>query len=289
MESTWCDGRQTLWKFGCIFVCVTQGRSSRNFFRHCFSSLSTLFIIRVINVNIMYAWPPCIRFEEIERAATSGGKEKEDVSDIVAEENRKRKRKLEKKEKEKAAEKGKRYKDSFKFWVSPLVVPSVGPLVGPLLPLPFTVSIAVLFSFPSGFGLTLLWEIFTRWFVCFVVRLCGFFHYSGSTLNWRYHEHLIDPLLQQHSRAVRCGADPVRRCGFHFFTVCTTTLLPFFLRFFFYLSALLRDACTWWCFCTFVTFGNTKKIQIKSWIAPCDVDASWVTFPQRRQREVRLL
>lgn len=55
------------------------------------------------------------RFEEMERATTSIGKEKEDVSDIVAEENRKRKRKLEKKEKEKAAEKGKRYKDSFKF------------------------------------------------------------------------------------------------------------------------------------------------------------------------------
>ncbi|CAM9256131.1 unnamed protein product [Scytosiphon promiscuus] len=55
------------------------------------------------------------KFEEQERAAASGGKEKEDVSDIVAEENRKRKRKLEKKEKEKAADKGKRYKDSFKF------------------------------------------------------------------------------------------------------------------------------------------------------------------------------
>ena len=52
----------------------------------------------------------------MERAtAAGGGKGKEDVSDIVAEENRKRKRKLEKKEKEKAAEKGKRYKDSFKF------------------------------------------------------------------------------------------------------------------------------------------------------------------------------
>lgn len=37
------------------------------------------------------------------------------MSDIVAEENRKRKRKLEKKEKEKAGDKGKRYKDSFKF------------------------------------------------------------------------------------------------------------------------------------------------------------------------------
>ena len=46
---------------------------------------------------------------------TSGGNGREDVSDIVAEESRKRKRKLEKKEKEKAAEKGKRYKDSFKF------------------------------------------------------------------------------------------------------------------------------------------------------------------------------
>lgn len=55
------------------------------------------------------------RFEEQERAAASGGKQKEDVSDIVAEENRKRKRKLEKKEKEKAGDKGKRYKDSFKF------------------------------------------------------------------------------------------------------------------------------------------------------------------------------
>lgn len=57
------------------------------------------------------------RFEEQERAAASvgGAKGKEDVSDIVAEENRKRKRKLEKKEKEKAADKGKRYKDSFKF------------------------------------------------------------------------------------------------------------------------------------------------------------------------------
>lgn len=52
----------------------------------------------------------------MERAATTSiSKDKEDVSDIVAEENRKRKRKLEKKEKEKAAEKGKRYKDSFKF------------------------------------------------------------------------------------------------------------------------------------------------------------------------------
>lgn len=55
------------------------------------------------------------RFEEMERATTSIGKEKEDVSDIVAEENRKRKRKLEKKEKEKAADKAKRYRDSFKF------------------------------------------------------------------------------------------------------------------------------------------------------------------------------
>eukprot|EP00752_Nemacystus_decipiens_P016441 g14697.t1 len=55
------------------------------------------------------------KFEEQERAAASGGKQKEDVSDIVAEENRKRKRKLEKKEKEKAGDKGKRYKDSFKF------------------------------------------------------------------------------------------------------------------------------------------------------------------------------
>lgn len=60
--------------------------------------------------------PPLRRFEEMERATAAGGsKGKEDVSDIVAEENRKRKRKLEKKEKEKAAEKGKRYKDSFKF------------------------------------------------------------------------------------------------------------------------------------------------------------------------------
>lgn len=80
----------------------------------------TLLLARWQHVKIGFgldSYVCCVRrrFEEMERAATSGGNEKEDVSDIVAEENRKRKRKLEKKEKEKATEKGKRYKDSFKF------------------------------------------------------------------------------------------------------------------------------------------------------------------------------
>lgn len=92
----------------CVCICFQARLAVRSFvpFSRCVS--------RALPSPARLVCSRC-RFEEQERAAASGGKQKEDVSDIVAEENRKRKRKLEKKEKEKAADKGKRYKDSFKF------------------------------------------------------------------------------------------------------------------------------------------------------------------------------
>lgn len=91
-----------------FFVLYSVPKACRASQRALFSHLLLL---------LLASWPLGDRFEEQERAAASvgGAKGKEDVSDIVAEENRKRKRKLEKKEKEKATDKGKRYKDSFKF------------------------------------------------------------------------------------------------------------------------------------------------------------------------------